>query len=173
MFLWRRTWRGLSQDSTRHLMKNINSVTGRWEESEWREWQKGQVNISQWTSANGRPKMPIGEKFRHSPYPSFLLSVGTCRGVDGIPHLTAAMVPVRAHPSLSIHSSANTPLMHGRTQTPAWITAGVPIMYAHVLLLLLLVSGHLFQWQSHLKGDDILASWANEMLPKPHTVTYW
>ena len=60
-------------------------------------------------------------KFRHSPpfspFFSFLLSVQTCSGVDGTPHLTAAMVSARAQPSLPIHSSADARIMHGRTHT--------------------------------------------------------
>lgn len=45
---------------------------------------------------------------------SSFLSVMMCRGGDGIPHLTAAMMSERAHPSLPIHSSA---MHHTHTHT--------------------------------------------------------
>ncbi len=60
LFLWMRGWRGLSQDSTRHLIKHRNATE--WQtggENEWWEWQrgKGQVNTStEWTSAAITPK---------------------------------------------------------------------------------------------------------------------
>lgn len=101
---------------------------------------------------------------------SFLLSVQTCSGVDGTPHLTAAIVSVSTHPSLPIHSSADAPLMLGHTH----LSPGVPVIarYANVWSLAVgnrgfdkqvlyihanssVVCPILLQWWLHQQGDDI------------------
>lgn len=109
------------------------------ETSERWEWWGGQARRCLCRAIHSLLENINGVKLKeemHSPSPSCpsacLHWAGTCRGVDGIPRLTAASCESPHHPPLaathppSIHRSADATLMHrGRRAHP--FTAGVSI----------------------------------------------
>lgn len=63
---WMRTWRGLSQDGTRHLIKNRNAVSGRWEErmNDGSDRERAGEYIYWMNKHSDQHKKEIRQKFR-------------------------------------------------------------------------------------------------------------
>lgn len=196
-FPWMRRWRGLSQDSTRRLIKHRDAVSDRQEEGMYNGSDRKKRTGKYIPPKNDICRMPEGNPDTHLLFllSYFSSSVQTCSGVDGTLHLTAAMVSVRAHPSLPIHSSADAPVMHGwtHTHTHTGMIPGVPIILPYATLSslevwMMGVTGiyHIYSFFKSLtlclelitSGTNthrgmLSSGWMNEKFPKSHTVMYF